>query len=127
MGLLFEGIYKVCHAPNGFGQDDSDFMDQGIMFEVVDSVLTGASTLSTDSIHYVDIALYGGSSGDFVALLDRSLSKEGCIGSVSARTIFECSEGIGIVQGYDWEAYCVFHTPPSLSKPVSLDYKVCWA
>merc|ERR1711871_528290 len=89
--LLFEGMYKVCHAPHGFGQEDSDFMDQGIMFEVVDSVLTGASTLTTDSVHYVDIVLYGGSSGDFVAILDQSLSKEGCIGSVSARIKFECS------------------------------------
>ena len=112
---------------SGLGQQDSDFIDQGVTVEVIHSVLVGVSTVTTSSLHYIDIVLYGGSSGDFIAILDRSLPEGGCQGAVSAKSTFECTSDIGEVAGYSWAAYCVYHTPSSQSNLASKEYKVCWA
>ena len=99
---------------SGLGQQDSDFIDQGVTVEVIHSVLVGVSTVTTSSLHYIGIVLYGGSSGDFITILDRSLPEGGFQGAVSGKSTFECTSDIGEVAGYSWAAYCVYHTPSLL-------------
>jgi hypothetical protein len=119
------GTYKVCYTPakDGHAVSDEDFVDQGHIITAVESVITAASTVSASNSNLLDMALYGASEGDFVALLDMD-TWDGCDSAPAAKATFSCSSGIGTsLSGL--APYCV-HT---IAGGHSVDgmYKLCYA
>lgn len=102
---------------------DDQFVDQGHVLTIVDSVISAASMISASNSNYIDIAIYGGYAGDFIAILNMD-TWDGCSGAPVAKSTFACTSNIGTsLSGIT--PYCVHII--NQGKFFDAMYKLCYA